>query len=165
MHRFVRDLRYRRRGAVTRDFPIAAIYRDTPLEPIRVLAVPGAYAVALTVDDATMTQPLTLGTDPHATITPFGLAQQFTLATTIARLMTDTSAAFERTKSANQPSGSQSGSPQSAAPFAALEALNGDLATAYDVVEGSDRAPTAQAIRAIAALEQRARHLLSSTLR
>jgi hypothetical protein len=41
-----------------------------------------------------------------------------------------------------------------------LETLNNDLATAYDVVEGADRAPTVQAVRAVATLERRLAKLL-----
>src|SRR5262249_32953476 len=94
MHRFVWDLRYPRPGAVSRDFPISAIYRDTPLEPLGVLALPGTYTVTLTVDGRTSTQPLTLKMDPRATITTLGLSQQFSLATKIADLMNRTYAAI-----------------------------------------------------------------------
>ena len=86
MHRFVWDLRYAPPGAVQRDFPISAVPGDTPLEPLGVLAVPGAYAVRLTAGGVTMTQALTLKMDPRATITPLGLGQQFTLATRIAAM-------------------------------------------------------------------------------
>jgi hypothetical protein len=41
-----------------------------------------------------------------------------------------------------------------------LTTLNGDLATAYDVVEGADRAPTAQAFTTVAGLERRLAALL-----
>jgi hypothetical protein len=41
-----------------------------------------------------------------------------------------------------------------------LIALNNDLATAYDVVEGADRAPTTQATKAVAHLQQRLEALL-----
>jgi hypothetical protein len=41
-----------------------------------------------------------------------------------------------------------------------LTSLNHDLATAYDVVEGADRAPTTQAIAAVAHLERRMDALL-----
>ena len=142
-HRFVWNLRYPTPGAVNRDFPISATYRDTPLEPLGVLAVPGAYTVKLTVNGATLTQPLTLKMDPRASITPPGLQQQFTLATKIADMM-------NRTYSAINPQ-SAVRSPQ----YDALVSLNGDLATAYDVVEAADRAPTTQAVRAVAELQKR----------
>jgi hypothetical protein len=141
-HRFVWDLRYPAPGAITRDFPISAIYRDTPLEPLGVLARPGSYIVKLTANGQTLTQPLTLKIDPRAAITPLGLQQQFALATRIATMM---NATFEANR---------------AKPSADLVALNADLATAYDVVEGADRAPTSQAVRAVATLEQRVRKLV-----
>jgi hypothetical protein len=155
MHRFVWDLRYPRPGAVQRDFPISAIDRDTPLEPLGVLALPGAYTVTLSTGGETFTQPLTLKMDPRATVTPLGLSQQFTLATRIADLMTRTYTAL-----GGRTAGQQR---ESAAADKDLEAVNTDLATAFDVVEGADRAPTAQAARAVAALQERARRLLNST--
>jgi len=142
-HRFVWNLRYATPGAVNRDFPISATYRDTPLEPLGVLAVPGTYTVKLTVNGATLTQPLTLKMDPRASITPLGMQQQFTLATKIADML-------NRTYSAINPQ-SAARSPQ----YDALVSLNGDLATAYDVVEAADRAPTTQAVRAVAELQKR----------
>jgi hypothetical protein len=42
----------------------------------------------------------------------------------------------------------------------ALVSLNNDLATAYDVVAGADRAPTTQAFTAVTVLQQRLRKLL-----
>ena len=146
MHRFVWNLRYPTPGAVQRDFPISAIAGDTPLEPLGVLAEPGAYVVTLTVGGTTYTHPLTLTMDPRATITPVGLTQQFTLATTIAGMMNTTFAAIAR--------------PPPPAPKSDLIALNNDLATAYEVVEGADRAPTTQTAKAVAHLEQRLHALL-----
>jgi hypothetical protein len=158
MHRFVWDVRYPRPGAVQRDFPIAAVYGDTPLEPLGVLAMPGAYTVKLTVDGESFTQPFTLKMDPRATATPLGLSQQFALARKISDLMTRTNEAMSHVP------GPAAGQQRQTAPSdKELEAVNTDLATAYDVVEGADRAPTAQAVKAVAALEQRARRLLSSS--
>ena len=51
--------------------------------------------------------------------------------------------------------------PPAPGPVEALTALNNDLATAYDVVEGADRAPTTQAVTAVARLEQRLKALLT----
>src|SRR6185437_1875654 len=76
-HRFVWDLRYPEPGAATRDFPISAVPHDTPLEPLGVLALPGAYTVKLTVDGTTLTRPLTVKMDPRASITAPALQQQF----------------------------------------------------------------------------------------
>ena len=165
MHRFVWDLRYPRPGAVQRDFPISAVVHDTPLEPLGVLAVPGTYTVKLIVDGKTFTQPITLKMDRRTTITPLELAQQFTLATKIVDLMDQTYAAAISLKPRPSPQ-PQAGSFQESLDSRRredLEALNADLATAYDAVEGSDRAPTSQASRAVTALDQRARRLLSSS--
>jgi hypothetical protein len=144
MHRFVWDLRYPPPRAVERDFPISAIAHDTPLEPLGLIALPGSYLVRLTVNGAVHTAPLTLRTDPRARITPLGLSRQFSLARRIVRMM-DRSYTEYRTALASQ-------QPERAA---TLRALNLDLAAAYEVVEGADRAPTAQAVRATATLERR----------
>ncbi|HZR26988.1 MAG TPA: hypothetical protein VFA59_25555, partial [Vicinamibacterales bacterium] len=130
MHRFVWDLRYPSPDAFEHDFPISAIYHDTPREPLGVIAPPGAYTVKLTAGGKTMSQPLTVRMDPRASVTPLGLQQQFTLATKIVEMM---HRSFE----------------------AKLESLNGDLAAALDVIEGADRAPTTQAVKAVANLEKR----------
>jgi photosystem II stability/assembly factor-like uncharacterized protein len=166
MHRFVWDLRYPRPGAVQRDFPISAIHHDTPLEPLGVLVVPGTYTVKLTVAGETFTQPLTVKMDPRAAITPLGLSQQFALAAKIVDLMNRTYAALGHPAQDRDASPSPAGSERrNAAADKDLEAVNADLATAYDVVEGADRAPTTQGARAVATLEQRARRLLNSSVR
>ena len=156
MHRFVWDLRYPAPGAAQRDFPISAIPGDTPLEPVGVLAVPGAYLVTLAVGGHTFTQPLTLKMDPRAAITPRGLTQQFALAMKVAEMMNRSFAAISN-------AANRSPQPRVPGPNADLIVLNNDLATAYDVVEGADRAPTTQAATAVAHLEQRLEALLKGT--
>jgi photosystem II stability/assembly factor-like uncharacterized protein len=130
MHRWVWDLHLPAPRAFEHDYPISAIYRDTPRTPEGVLAVPGAYTVKLTVGGKTYTQPLTLKMDPRASITPLGLQQQFVIGSKIVDLM-------NRSYDAK------------------LTDLNTDLATALDVVQGADRTPTAQATKAVADLERR----------
>jgi photosystem II stability/assembly factor-like uncharacterized protein len=158
MHRFVWDLRYPAPGAVQSDYPISAVYRDTPREPLGVFAVPGTYTVKLTVGGKTYVQPLTVRMDPRAAITPLGLTRQFTLATKIADMMNKSFAAISNVSSPQSPAPS----PQSQVPSprSDLIALNNDLATAYDVVEGTDRAPTVQAVKAVTNLERRFNALL-----
>src|SRR4051794_2937659 len=160
MHRYVWDLRYPAPGAVQRDFPISAIPGDTPVEPLGVMAVPGAYVVKLTVAGRTYSQPLTLKMDPRASITALGLTQQFTLATKIAGMMNRTFTAISASPSAGSSTSTQQPAPSSQSD---LLALNADLATAYDVIEGADRAPTTQALKAVTQLEQRVNALLKGT--
>jgi hypothetical protein len=76
------------------------------------------------------------------------LSLQFTLATRIVDMMNRSFAAIS------------SPQPPASGLLTDLKTLNADLATAYDAVEGADRAPTTQAVKAVAALEQRLRKLL-----
>ena len=101
----------------------------------------------------TFTQPLTLKMDPRAAVTPLGLTQQFTLAKKVVEMMNRSFAAFSAIAAPNP----QAPGPN---PSADLAALNSDLATAYDVIEGAHRAPTAQAVKAVTHLEQRLKALL-----
>ena len=142
MHRFVWDLRYPAPAAVEHDFPISAIYRDTPYEPLGIFAVPGAYTVKLTVNGETTTQPLTIKMDPRAAITPVGLQQQFSLAASLVDAMNKTYSSLQTAEKNSDRARD-------------LAALNTDLAAALDVIEGADRAPTTQAVRAVAALRRR----------
>jgi hypothetical protein len=95
-------------------------------------------------------------------MTPLGLTRQFALATRIANMMNRTFAALQTAREADPqspPPGRQSPAASRQSPGvsreSALEALLNDLATAYDVVEGADRAPTTQAAKPATALEQR----------
>jgi photosystem II stability/assembly factor-like uncharacterized protein len=77
-HRFVWDMHYTPL-AEPRNYPISAIFGDTPAEPLGPAAHPGAYTVRLTVDGQSQTQPLTIKMDPRVPATPAELAQQFDL--------------------------------------------------------------------------------------
>jgi hypothetical protein len=65
VHRFVWDLHYPPPDSLTHEFPISAIYRDTPELPLGAFALPGRYSVKLTVDGKSYTQPLTVRMDPR----------------------------------------------------------------------------------------------------
>ncbi len=49
-HRFVWDLHYAPPDSLTHEFPISAIYRNTPELPLGAIALPGRYMVKFTVD-------------------------------------------------------------------------------------------------------------------
>jgi hypothetical protein len=80
MQRFVWDLHYPRPRTQRYDYPISAIYRDTPREPLGTLVEPGRYTVRLNVNGKSYTQPLNVRIDPRVKTPPLGLHQQFTLA-------------------------------------------------------------------------------------
>jgi len=65
MHRFVWDLHAEPPNSLNKEFPISAIPHDTPLLPLGAWALPGSYTVRLTVDGKQFTQPLTLKMDPR----------------------------------------------------------------------------------------------------
>jgi photosystem II stability/assembly factor-like uncharacterized protein len=125
MHRFVWDLRYTPPDALRHDYPMTAVYRDTPREPRGPIALPGQYTVKLTVDSKSFTQPLTLKMDPRVKTPPGGLKQQFDLAMKVVELMSR----------AKPPDKSR---------------LNGELSRVLEAIEGSDAAPTPQMAAAVA---------------
>jgi hypothetical protein len=79
-HRFVWDLHYPPPETAPRSYPISAVYRDTPSEPVGPTVLPGEYSVRLTVGGRTFTQPLTVKMDPRVTTPPAGLERQFRLS-------------------------------------------------------------------------------------
>jgi photosystem II stability/assembly factor-like uncharacterized protein len=87
MHRFVWDLHYPPPDSLEREYPISAIYRDTPLYPLGPSALPGSYTVRLTAAGGTLTQPLMIKMDPRVKVQPEDLRAQFDLETKIAEAM------------------------------------------------------------------------------
>jgi len=77
MHRFVWDLHYPPPDSLSHEFPISAIYKDTPQLPLGAWALPGNYMVKLTVDDKSYTQPLVVKMDPRIAASLAELAKQF----------------------------------------------------------------------------------------
>jgi photosystem II stability/assembly factor-like uncharacterized protein len=77
MHRFVWDMHYAPPEALEHEFPISAIYHDTPKYPLGAWALPGNYTVKLTVDGRTYTQPLVVKMDPRITASLADLRKQF----------------------------------------------------------------------------------------
>jgi photosystem II stability/assembly factor-like uncharacterized protein len=87
MHRFIWDLRYPPPQALEHEYPISAIYRDTPRYPLGPAVVPGQYTVKLTAGGSSYTQPLTIKMDPRVKASAEELRQQLDLETKIVDAM------------------------------------------------------------------------------
>jgi photosystem II stability/assembly factor-like uncharacterized protein len=174
MQRFVWGLHYPRPLTERYDFPISAIYHDTPRTPQGPLVQPGQYTVKLTVNGRSYTQPLNVRIDPRVKTPPAGLRQQFTLSmrayegmnqafealASLRKLreqvkdlrakvgtgaMSEPLAQFDSKLLTLEGAGGGPGRPGTDAP--SLTRLNGDWNTLLDVLQEGDFAPTTQAVR------------------
>lgn len=181
MHRFIWDLRFAPPDALRRDYPISAIYRDTPREPQGVLVLPGEYTVKLTVNGKTYSQPIAIKMDPRVKTPPDGLRQQFTLASRTAGMMHQDYEALQQVKAAREQlrRGGQPLNAELDQKLAELEGaggfrrgggggetesfsrLNGELASVYGIIEGADATPTTQAAAAVSDLQKTLDDLLA----
>jgi len=139
LHRFVWDLHGAPPAALSHEYPISAIYRDTPREPLGPAVLPGVYTVKLTAGGVTLSQPLTVMMDPRVKTPLTGLTQQFQLATKVCALIQESSDALKQ----------ETGDP---ALRAKLTTAHNQLVQLLAVLEGGDNTPTTQAARAVAEL-------------
>lgn len=145
MHRFVWDLRYPPPAVQRFEYPIAAIYANTPREPRGPWALPGSYTVRIAARGRTQSQPLVVRMDPRVKTPAAGLARQFALASELA-------SAIERAARAGRDASAATTTPGAGRSPAAdsLGRVSGELAQLYGIVEGSDAAPTPQLEAAVA---------------
>ena len=88
-HRFVWDLHYASPDSLNHEFPISAIYRNTPELPLGAMALPGRYVVKLTLNGKSQEQPLTLHMDPRIKTPAAELRTQFEMETGAVRGMNE----------------------------------------------------------------------------
>jgi photosystem II stability/assembly factor-like uncharacterized protein len=161
MHRFVWDLHYPPPAAVRHEYPIAAVYRDTPREPRGPWVLPGRYTVRLTVGGRTLTRALRVTMDPRVAVPARGLERQLALAVRIVDALRRDSTALAGLRGLRGDLGrarEQAGATARATELdsldrqaaeleggeAGLARLNGRLVELYNVIEGADVEPTAQ---------------------
>jgi hypothetical protein len=159
MHRFVWDLHYAPPAVPSFQYPIAAIYRNTPREPRGVWALPGNYTARLTVDGKRYEQPLTVRMDPRVKTQAAGLTEQFTLSMQVDSMLRvgRTALAFVqsaraglREKTSDEArAADQKLSEVESAGAENLTRLNGQLATLFDALQDADVAPTTQLVAAV----------------
>jgi len=87
MNRFVWDLRYAAPPVLRHEYPISALYQNTPGLPLGAMVTPGAYRVRLTVNGRTFEQPLVVAMDPRVDVTDDALARQLALERKILDLV------------------------------------------------------------------------------
>ncbi len=80
MHRFLWDMHYTPIPGVEPEYPIAAIYGNTPPAPTSPWVLPGDYTVVLTANGKSYTQPLTVKMDPRVKMSAADLQTQFELS-------------------------------------------------------------------------------------
>jgi photosystem II stability/assembly factor-like uncharacterized protein len=183
MHRFVWDMHYSPPDALEHEYPISAIYRDTPRYPLGPAVLPGTYTVKLTVSGRTYTQRLTIQMDPRVKASIAELERQFQLESKITEAMhRDFVALIEvrklrarlrdlkQTRSQSVPSSVEALDQKAAdlegtaggygATFLTtpggrgLARLNGGLANLLAAVDSADAAPTTQKVTTFAQVEQ-----------
>jgi photosystem II stability/assembly factor-like uncharacterized protein len=88
-HRFVWDLHYAPPDSLNHEFPISAIYRNTPELPLGAMALPVRYVVKLTVNGKSQEQPLNLRMDPRIKTPTRELRAQFEMETGAVRGMNE----------------------------------------------------------------------------
>jgi photosystem II stability/assembly factor-like uncharacterized protein len=188
MQRWVWDLHYAPPEGFPRSYPISAIYRNTPSQPLGTRALPGEYTVKLTAGGKSYTQPLTLKMDPRVTTPPEGIAKMFEISLRSYEGIASARAAQaeirqlrERLKTAKERAGPGAVADAIAAleqKIAAIEGapggfgprggggtglarLAGDLLSVMNLVEGADATPTSQAVAASEQLQKTLGELLS----
>ena len=184
MQRFVWDLHYPPPEGQRPEYPIAAIYGDTPRHPLGPWVRAGNYTVRLTVDGRSYTQPLNVRIDPRVKTPPAGLAQQHAIAmkcydgigqvrdalAQVRKLRSqlkdlsaggargpaaEAIAALDKKAAALEGSGGGRGFGGQGGSDPSLSRLSGELLGLMELVEGADVAPTTQAAAASVDLQRR----------
>jgi photosystem II stability/assembly factor-like uncharacterized protein len=99
MHRFIWDLHYPEPDVLSRDYPISAIYHDTPRHPLGAAALPGQYKLVLTAGGKSYTQTLDVKMDPRVKTSPEDLRRQFELDQKIAAALHQDYEALQQVRS------------------------------------------------------------------
>ena len=175
MQRFVWDMHYPPPEGIQSSYPIAAIYQNTPRNPLGPWVAPGQYTVKLTVSRKSYTQPLKVVMDPRVKTPAEGLAAQFALSMQAYEGLKQTREALAQVRKLRaqiKALGDRAGQGALADAIRALEQkavalegsggprgavgvveislsrLSGDLNSLLGLLQGSDTQPTTQAAAA-----------------
>ena len=182
-HRFVWDLHYPPPKVLGHEYPISAIYGDTPRFPLGPAVLPGTFTIRLTADGKIYSQPLTIKMDPRVRITDAGLRLQHDIGVRMSDAISRDFVALGEVRAGRtllraQREGAkpkevsdslvaldsalaslENGAGDEAA--AGFARLNEQLAGILDAVEGADAEPTSQVVASAADLEKSLSSLLA----
>jgi photosystem II stability/assembly factor-like uncharacterized protein len=171
MHRFLWDLTYPAPDVLGHDYPISAIFHDTPRYPLGAAVLPGQYKVVLTVGGKSFSQLLTVRIDPRVKTSAEDLGRQFELDRKIAEALHKDYEVLQQVRSLRSQLKSLAGHAAIAKTAAELEAkaapiegeeggygtrylstpegrslsrLNSGLSTLVSALDTADAAPTTQ---------------------
>jgi len=99
MHRFVWNLHYAPPDALEHEFPIFAIYRDTPRYPLGAWVLPGAYTAKLSSGSWSFAKTFSAEIDPRIKTPSIALHKQFEMETGAVAGMNESFAALAHVKS------------------------------------------------------------------
>jgi hypothetical protein len=181
MHRFLWDMRYPPVPGVQPQYPISAVYMNTPVAPTSPWAMPGEYSVVLTVGGKSYSQPLKVVMDPRVKTPLRDLSSQFKwskqlydewlaladltdAAGQIRRQMAELRSKvpegnlkkdFETVSEKLQllSNGPPTGGPATTVTRPSILGVTARLRTLFNIIDGIDAAPTSQAV--VAAVDVR----------
>jgi len=159
LHRFVWDVHWPSPPSLEPGYPIAAIPHDTPREPRGPWAMPGSYTVRLTAGAQTQTRPLEVRMDPRIKTPQAALRQQLDLSQQLADALRQDFALIEQVRAARKQTPDDKelealeGTAEERRPWAkqqppSLVPWNARIASAYDLLQSADAAPTPQGVAA-----------------
>ncbi len=181
LHRFVWDLHETAPDVFSHEYPIAAVFADTPRLPEGPVVLPGQYTVRLSVGKFSSSQPLLVKMDPRVKASAGALAQQHDLASQITQLLHRDYEGVTRIRVLRAQLKKLAAPGPAAAEAAALDAkaasligagssssaatedlsrANNELAQLLALIDSADAAPTPQAVATVDDLQKSTEGLL-----
>jgi photosystem II stability/assembly factor-like uncharacterized protein len=168
LHRFVWDLHWTPLPEEHEEYPMQAIYEDTPPNDDSPWVMPGSYVVRLTAGGKSYTQALTVKMDPRVHTSLAGLSQQFTLSKQVYDDLLNSRKTMEQIDELRKHAASQGGSDlaakltalvgepagrrgsRGAAGADTFRSVTGTLTALLEGLQEADVAPTTQTVAAVA---------------
>jgi hypothetical protein len=174
MHRWVWDLHEAPPKSVEHEYPISAIFGDTPRHPLGASVPPGEYTVRLTTGGKTLSQTLTLKMDPRVTAPLSAVEEQYRLERKITDAMNQSYDALQEVKALRAQLKGKDALKDVDARAAEFEGVarrrgggenfagvNGAMGGLLGAIDGADAQPTLEQTRAVDELSRTLSQLMT----